>query len=167
MSNPIPYRPQRLVSGGQTGVDRGALDAAMEVGVPHGGWCPRGRIATDGVIPRRYELVESDAASYPTRTRLNVRDSDATLLLYDRSMGQGTKLTLGMCRQMDKPCLVVELGEASVEDVREWLDEHRPQVLNVAGSRGDAGGELQRQVKEFLVDVLGGTIDADSLGESP
>src|SRR6266571_9073801 len=71
----------KIVSGGQTGVDRAALDVALELGIPCGGWCPRGRRAEDGIIPERYPLIETPTTAYPQRTERNVRDSDGTLVL--------------------------------------------------------------------------------------
>ena len=75
------FRPGRIISGGQTGVDRGALEAAIALGIPHGGWCPLGRSAEDGVIPARYQLQETDSPQYAVRTEWNVRDADGTLIL--------------------------------------------------------------------------------------
>ena len=100
---------QRLVilSGGQTGVDRGALDAALEVGVECGGWCPDGRTAEDGRIPDRYPLVELEGAGYAERTRRNVEDSDGTLILCVGAPVGGTALTLELCGVLSKPvCLI-------------------------------------------------------------
>ena len=69
-----------ILSGGQTGADRAALDFAIEYGLPHGGWCPRGRLAEDGPIDERYELTETPSHRYAQRTEWNVRDSDATVV---------------------------------------------------------------------------------------
>src|SRR5688572_12994856 len=84
---------QRIVSGGQTGVDRGALDAAIALGIEHGGWCPRGRLAEDGQIPRRYQLTETKTSKYRERTERNVLDSDGTLILFRALLSGGTELT--------------------------------------------------------------------------
>ena len=102
----------KIISGGQTGVDRGALDAAMELGIPHGGWCPRGRTAEDGRIPDRYQLRETDSPDYSFRTEQNVLDSDATLILYRGRIAGGTELTLRLARQHGRPHLVVDLDAA-------------------------------------------------------
>ena len=80
------FVPAKIVSGGQTGVDRGALNAAIALGIEHGGWCPAGRVSEDGTIPSRYEMTETDSADYPTRTQQNVIDSDATLILYEQKL---------------------------------------------------------------------------------
>src|SRR3954447_14624932 len=96
---------QRIVSGGQTGVDRAALDVALALGIPCGGWCPRGRGAEDGLIPERYPLVETPAADASQRTRWNVRDSDGTLILAWGEPTGGTLLTVQACRETGKPHL--------------------------------------------------------------
>src|SRR6516162_5915243 len=100
----------KVVSGGQTGVDRAALDIALELGVPCGGWCPKGRLAEDGVIPDRCPLTETPTKRYPQRTEWNVRDSDATLILAAGKPTVGTKLTVEVCRRLGKPHLVVVLA---------------------------------------------------------
>ena len=126
----------KIVSGGQTGVDRAALDVGLALGLPVGGWCPRGRRAEDGVIPDRYPLTETPEADYDTRTRRNVEDSDGTLILNLGTLDGGTALTVKLARQMGKPCLMVAL-EDGIEPTafQEWLDAHPIAVLNVAGPR--------------------------------
>jgi hypothetical protein len=110
----------RIVSGGQSGVDRAALDVALELGVPCGGWCPRGRRAEDGPIPDRYPLRETPWHGYPQRTEWNVRDADGTLVLTAGGPDRGTALTLRVADRLGKPCLLVDLdGTPSVQAVRE------------------------------------------------
>src|SRR5262249_12024578 len=101
----------RLVSGGQSGVDRAALDIALELGIPCGGWCPKGRKAEDGAIPERYPLTETTSGDYRQRTRWNVRDSDGTLILAWGEPTEGTLLTLTACRDAGKPHLVIDLAD--------------------------------------------------------
>ena len=99
-----------IISGGQTGVDRAALDAALGGGIPIEGWCPRGRIAEDGVLPERYSLKETPSAKYPERTEWNVRDSEGTLLLpYGRLLG-GTGLTAKLAKKHGKPTLRIDIA---------------------------------------------------------
>ncbi|MDQ6972658.1 MAG: putative molybdenum carrier protein, partial [Mariprofundaceae bacterium] len=98
-----PSSLRKVVSGGQTGVDRAALDAAMVLGVEVGGWCPRGRRALDGEIAAKYPLSETRGRSYQTRTKWNVRDSDATLILCRDEPSGGTALTIKYCEQLGKP----------------------------------------------------------------
>jgi hypothetical protein len=131
-------RPVTIFSGGQAGVDRGALDAALELGNPCGGWCPRGRAAEDGPIPQRYPLVEADGG-YPERTRRNIEESDGTLILHRGTMGEGTLLTLEICRELGKPVCLVDADASSPEMAavvaREFIEEHDIERLNVAGPR--------------------------------
>ncbi|QXD14960.1 putative molybdenum carrier protein [Rhodocaloribacter litoris] len=127
---------QKVVSGGQTGVDRAALDAAMAAGVPVGGWCPRGRRAADGPIPARYPLRETPSSVYAERTAWNVRDSDGTLVLLRGAPAGGTALTIREAERQGKPCLVCRPEEAGAPAaVRAWLARHGIRVLNVAGPR--------------------------------
>lgn len=127
---------RRIVSGGQTGVDRAALDVALELGIACGGWCPRGRLAEDGTIPERYPLRETPSADYSQRTEWNVRDSDATLILYRGRLAGGSALTEELARRHGRPCLALELGTPDgALAVRGWLRERRVAVLNVAGPR--------------------------------
>lgn len=122
MASPCPL-PARIRSGGQTGVDRAALDWAIARGIPHAGWCPRGRLANDGPLPSRYQLQETPSASWSQRTRLNVRDADATLILHAGPLQGGTRLTLRLAQQMGKPVHLVDLLtplEEQIEQTRRW-----------------------------------------------
>jgi hypothetical protein len=126
-----------LVSGGQTGTDRAALDWAIAHGVPHGGWCPRGRRAEDGVIPDRYRLRETPSADYAERTEWNVRDSDATLIVSTApDLAGGSRLTRAVAEKLGKPCLHVVCDGTAAPRVRAFLARHGVRVLNVAGPRG-------------------------------
>jgi hypothetical protein len=150
----------RLVSGGQTGVDRAALDAALEMGMPCGGWCPRGRKAEDGHIDGRYPLVETPSDGYSQRTRWNVRDSDATVILsWGRPTG-GTLLTVGECRKAGKPCLVIDLADEAnlaeaIRAARQWVAATKG-ILNVAGPRASEHASVYDRAKAFILGVLGG-----------
>ena len=126
----------KLISGGQTGVDRAGLDVALALGLAIGGWCPQGRRAEDGILPDRYPLTETPEPDYETRSRRNVEDADGTLILNLGGLEGGTALTADHARQVGKPCLVVALEEG-IEPAafRDWLEEHRIAVLNVAGPR--------------------------------
>ncbi|MFQ5587063.1 MAG: putative molybdenum carrier protein, partial [Thermodesulfobacteriota bacterium] len=96
---------EMIVSGGQTGVDRAALDVALELGIRCGGWCPKGRLAEDGVIDSRYHLDETGSKSYSQRTEWNVRDSDGTLILTVEEPTGGTALTIRAAEELGKPCI--------------------------------------------------------------
>ena len=125
-----------IISGGQTGVDRGALDAALELGWPTGGWCPKGRRAEDGSIPIHYPLQETGSPSYPIRTEKNIQDSDGTLILTWGPPKDGTALTIKLARVHHKPFLIIDLLNArDIRSVRDWGKICRIKILNVAGPR--------------------------------
>ena len=148
---------RRVVSGGQTGVDRAALDVAIALGIPHGGWCPRGRRAEDGSVPSRYALVEHSSADYAARTEANVADGDATLIIARGALSGGTALTRDVARRVGKPCLVVDLSaRPDPIAVREWLATHAVGVLNVAGPRESQRPGIGDEARAFLREVLAG-----------
>ncbi len=123
--------PRRVVRGGQTGVDRAALDVAIALGIPHGGWCPRGRRAEDGVIPPRYSVTEHVSGKYAARTEANVTDSDATLILTRGKVSGGTALTRKLALRAGKPLLIVDLGGGpDASAVSRWLRTHEDVVLH-------------------------------------
>ncbi len=149
---------QRIVSGGQTGVDRGALDAALAAGAPCGGWCPRGRRAEDGAIPARYPLNEASSASYIERTRRNVRDSDGTLVLSWGRPSGGTGATVGFAARLGRPCLVIDMaveddGEAAARAVA-WIVHRGIGVLNVAGPRASSRQDAGERARAVIAAVL-------------
>lgn len=127
----------KIVSGGQSGVDRAALDAALQLGVPCGGWCPKGRLAEDGKIAAHYPLRETPTGNYQVRTDWNVRDSDATLILNLGGLEGGTALTKVLASRYGTPCMVVDLeSDPDLERLLAWLEENRVSTLNIAGPRG-------------------------------
>jgi hypothetical protein len=146
---------QRIVSGGQTGVDRAALDVAIRLGIQHGGWCPLGRLAEDGPIPERYQLTEMASPSYADRTLQNVLDSDGTLILYDDRVRGGTALTRRLAIQWNKPWIAVRLRErADHETVVQWIADNQIHLLNVAGPRASTSPKIGQRAERFLVKVL-------------
>lgn len=160
MPTPKPYLVECIVSGGQTGVDRAALDAAIELGIPHRGWCPKGRKAEDGIIPNRYQLRETTGSDYAERTRRNVEDSDATLILTlspanDLQLRGGTLLTWSCCQQSARPVLVVRLQRPGTDKrIQEWLSQNHVSVLNIAGPRASKHPGLYQSAKSYLLRVL-------------
>lgn len=149
-----------IVSGGQTGADRAALDWAIRQGIPHDGWCPRGRIAEDGPLDAGYRLRETPSRKYEERTRWNVRDSDATLVvtIQPKPTG-GTALTLGAARQQRKPNLHIARDsmatcEAAGQQVAEFIAEYGVERLNVAGPRASQEPEIAAFVHELLMATL-------------
>ncbi len=145
----------KIVSGGQTGVDRVALDVAIEHGIEHGGWCPRGRIAEDGVLDERYHLHETRSAAYSERTLRNVIDSDATVIFSDRdALTGGTALTARLTARENKALLVLlpdlPVEQASLE-LAAFLQSECVGILNVAGPRaGLSNGYLMDYVRAVL-----------------
>ena len=148
-------RPERIVSGGQTGVDRAALDVAIARGIPHGGWCPRGRRAEDGLIPDRYALREHDSPDYAARTERNVVDSDGTLVLAIGTPRDGTALTVRLAERHAKPCLVIDLAvPPAPATVGDWMATHAIRILNVAGPRESTHPGIGRRAVAYLERVL-------------
>lgn len=144
------------MSGGQTGVDRAALDVALRLGIECGGYCPRGRRAEDGRIPDRYPLVETPTRGYAQRTLWNVRDSDATLALYMARLRGGTALTLRLARRLGRPHIAVDLAADAdpPRTIRAWLRTNRPRVLNVAGPRESHAPGIAARARRVLRAVL-------------
>ena len=151
MHRPDPEADVAVITGGQTGVDRAALDVALTLGIPAGGWCPKGRRAEDGPLPPRYPLQETPSAEYAQRTRWNVRDGDGTLVLTLGPFQGGTALTVREAQQLGKPVLVVDLAQAApVTDVRDWMEAHRIRTLNVAGPRASEAPDVYKKAHAYL-----------------
>lgn len=151
MKHPV----EKIVSGGQTGADRAGLDAALALGLAVGGWCPRGRRAEDGRIPDRYPLEETESAAYRVRTRLNVRDSDATLILCRGPPTGGTRLTAAIARRMGRPLRIADLSRrAQAPAAAAWLRRHGVRRLNVAGPRESQAPGIGAEARRFLMRAL-------------
>jgi hypothetical protein len=158
----------RIVSGGQTGVDRGALDAARTLGIAYSGWCPLGRRAEDGKIPPWYSLKETASEDYRDRTQRNVLDSDATLILVRGQLAGGTALTVRLAREARKPHLIVDLrASPDIERIRAWVADHRIAVLNVAGPRESQSPGIQKMAYRWLTKVLAVLCSGDTHGMYP
>jgi len=142
---------EKIISGGQTGVDRAALDVALQLGTACGGWCPRGRRAEDGTIAARYPLRETPREEYPQRTQWNVRDSDGTLVMTRGPARGGTGLTISIARRLGKPLLVVDFTqEQDAAQVRAWAEANGVRVLNVAGPREGENPGIYDEAVRFL-----------------
>jgi len=150
------HRVRRIISGGQTGADRGALDAAIELGIEHGGHCPSGRRAEDGRIPERFRLVETESSDYAVRTERNVLEADATLLVTRGTPTGGSALTAALARKHERTFLHLDLdgGGDPVAAVREWLGARRIDCLNVAGPRESSSPGIAQEVRTLLVRAL-------------
>jgi hypothetical protein len=151
-----------IVSGGQTGADRAALDFAIEHDIPHAGWCPRGRPAEDGAIPALYRLSETPLRKYSQRTLWNVRDSDATVVFsISPNPGGGTALTLAVARRLERPWLHLCRDASSIAEsaarLLAFLDEHRVLRINIAGPRASQEPDVAVFVREVLSAALSNT----------
>jgi hypothetical protein len=152
---------KKVISGGQTGADRGGLDAALKLGIPIGGWCPKGRRAEDGVIPVKYaKLQEAPVANYLQRTEWNVRDADATLIItYDLKASSGTKRTVDICKKLEKPWFNV-LDEISMFNNDSDGYDHMAglltdfEILNVAGPRESIFPGIKDTTRDRLIEIF-------------
>jgi len=154
-----PMTIAKVISGGQTGADRAALDAAIACGVPCGGWCPKGRLAEDGPIPKTYPLQETDSAQYPVRTRMNVEEADVTIILSRGPLTGGSLLTLAFAKAADKPCVHIDLLESQdvfqgLEKVEGVVPRIGKTILNVAGPRASNDPKIYDAVYQAIVQLL-------------
>ena len=145
---------EKIISGGQTGADRAALDAALELGIPHGGWIPKGRLAEDGAIPDKYDLKEMPTDSYPERTEKNVLESDGTLILTHGLLTGGSALTRALADKHRRPCLNIDLNIIpafkAATLITTWIELHRIKTLNVAGPRASNDPKIYKKTKDIL-----------------
>jgi len=146
---------EKIISGGQTGVDRGALDAAIACNIPHGGACPKGRLAEDGPIADCYQLTELDSRDYAVRTERNVLDSDGTLILFRHDLTGGTLLTYRLAKQWKKPLMRVRLERPiDYASIAAWISRHQLRILNIAGPRGSSEPGLQQLTEQIITTLL-------------
>ncbi len=145
----------KIISGGQTGADRAALDAAIELSIPHGGWLPRGRKAEDGPVPDHYRLQEMTSRKYRDRTLQNILDSDATLIVSFGPLTGGSALTEALAIRHDRPCLHLDMEEITMEQavaaLEKWVRKFAVCTLNVAGPRASGEPRIYDTVKEILL----------------
>lgn len=164
MKPPLKRRPKinqsgrgsviKIISGGQTGADRAALDAARELELPHGGWLPKGRKTENGPLPSSYALEELASSEYRPRTEKNVMASDGTLIVSFGPLTGGSALTESLARRHDRPCLHINLEETTdnqaVTTITAWLRRYRIVTLNVAGPRASGDPRIYRAVFNLL-----------------
>lgn len=147
-----------IISGGQTGVDQAGLDAAIFCGIPHGGWLPAGRKTEDGPLSTRYKLVEMLSPSYRERTRKNVMEADATLIISRGTLTGGSALTAAIASELHKPHLHIDLNQhdhsTAVTKVKSWLRDYGTDVLNVAGPRASSDKLIYQDAYLLVVEVL-------------
>lgn len=133
----VKYTDLIIISGGQTGVDRAALDFAMEHNIMHGGFCPTGRIAEDEKIPDHYSLIEIPESTYSYRTKLNIFQSDGTLIVFSKEIMGGTLYTFKVCLEAETPVFLVDINidNKNIKPINKWLKEYKVNIINIAGSR--------------------------------
>jgi hypothetical protein len=158
---------EKIVSGGQSGVDRAALDAARAADLPCGGWCPRERWAEDGPIAPCYPLTETPQRDPAQRTAWNVRDADATLVLARGTPRGGTAFTVQCARTEGRACRVVDLAsEVDAAQIARWIERSGIRVLNVAGPRESQAPGIHAEALALLREVLAAVLPRPR-GEGP
>jgi putative molybdenum carrier protein len=129
----------KIISGGQTGVDRAALDVSLKHGIDCGGWCPAGRLDEFGRIPDRYPVRELQAGGFAERTMQNVKDSGGTVVIYTSQIGGGTKQTVRLCVDLKRPKELIDASKIPAEDaaslIADFVRAKEIKILNVAGPR--------------------------------
>lgn len=150
---------QVILSGGQTGADRAALDFAIAKGIPHDGWCPKGRRAEDGILPAIYKLTETETEEYPKRTEKNVQHSNGTII-FNRLEGleRGSALTERMCKKHNKPCLILigyglNYVRGHALNIEEFVNRHLIERLNIAGNRESKAPGIYNHVFAVLSEM--------------
>ena len=145
---------KKIISGGQTGADRAALDVAIKAGIPHGGWIPKGRKTEGGVLPDKYQLQEMSTASYPKRTEQNVLDSDGTLIVSHGKLNGGSMLTRKLAEKHKRPHIHLDMNKLSVNDavdaLRVWIGNNEIMILNVAGPRASKDPDIYNVTVKVL-----------------
>jgi hypothetical protein len=152
----------KIISGGQTGVDRAALDVALKHGIDCGGWCPAGRLDEFGRIPDRYPVKELEEGSFAERTLQNVKDSDGTVVIYFNELRAGTEYTVQCCKQLQRTRKLINAANISSQDaaklIVDFVPEHKIDVLNVAGPRQSEwseGYEYAFRTLEIFLNLIG------------
>ncbi|HYK46775.1 MAG TPA: putative molybdenum carrier protein [Parafilimonas sp.] len=145
----------KIISGGQTGVDRAALDVALELHIECGGFCPKGRKSEDGMIPEKYPLIETATEEYSERTRLNIKEADATFVLIDRQADKGALLTIELCKTHNKKLMEADLsGRVDDKQVVQWILNNKITILNIAGSRETSSPGIYEKAYRLLRKVM-------------
>ncbi len=149
---------KKIISGGQTGADRAALDVAIKFNIDHGGWIPAGRRTEDGALSDKYMLMEMDTKSYPKRTEKNIREADGTLIVSRGRLAGGSLLTWEIASKLEKPCFHIDLlsfdeFEAAIA-LHGFIHDYYLEVLNVAGPRASHDPGIYRSVKDILETLM-------------
>ncbi|MEA2012534.1 MAG: putative molybdenum carrier protein [Verrucomicrobiota bacterium] len=149
----------KIISGGETGADRGALDAAMDSGVEHGGWCPKGRLAEDEQIPEKYKLEEMDSEAFILRSEKNVKESDATIVFSFGALGAASLTTKILAKNEKKPYLVVDLNKddkKNLEELTEFCESIGKDsiVLHISGTRAGNAKHIHEHVQKIVSELI-------------
>ncbi|MEA1948571.1 MAG: putative molybdenum carrier protein [Thermodesulfobacteriota bacterium] len=144
----------KIISGGQTGADRAALDVAIKLGISHGGWIPKGRLTENGMLDNKYHLKEMETANYNKRTEQNVIDSDGTLIISHGKLTGGSDYTRDMVLGHGRPWLHIDLNKTesfqAAKQIKSWLADHDIEVLNVAGPRANKDTAIYQATVDIL-----------------
>jgi hypothetical protein len=148
---------RKIISGGQTGADRAALDAAIKLGIPHGGWIPKGRLTENGPLPETYQLTEMPGSAYVLRTEQNVIDSNGTLIISHGDLSEGSDYTRKMAVKHHRPWLHIDLNKTpafrAATQICSWIDENAIEILNVAGPRASKDSRIYGAVLKLIESV--------------
>ena len=158
---------KKIISGGQTGADQGALDAAIKYSFPHGGWIPKGRMTEDGRLPDNYKLEEMPTSSYSKRTEQNITDSDGTVIISHGKLTGGSKLTKKLAEKHKRPFLHINFDETpaflAASEINAWINENNIEILNVAGSRASKDPKIYEDTRYIIEGaILLGLVKAQS-----
>lgn len=150
---------EAIYSGGQTGADRGGLDAAIVLGISHGGFCPKNRHAEDGSVPLMYNLTETNSHGYRERTELNVVHTDGTVIVRKQNISPGSDLTRRLCHKHDKPYIEIIFGSgmdmsANSKRLKSFIKACKIKTLNIAGNRESVSPGIQSYTKQLLIEAL-------------
>jgi len=145
----------KIISGGQTGVDRAALDFALNKSIDCGGFCPKGRKAEDGKISKKYPLIETESDSYDERTRRNIENSDGTIIIYTNKIDAGTEVAFNLCNQIGKPVILVKSDdEETIRIIQTWMEINKIKSLNIAGPRESNEPGVYQFTKDLLTNLF-------------
>ena len=158
MKKAVTTKLQKIISGGQTGADQGALDGAISQSFPHGGSIPAGRKTEEGMLPETYQMEELVSGNYADRTEKNVRDADATLIVSHGPLTGSSALTMKIARRLNKPCLHVDFktraADEAAADVTAWLASCGTGILNVAGPRASSDADIYDAARKLVAAVI-------------
>jgi len=148
------YKIKKIISGGQTGADRAALDFAIDNDIPHGGWIPKGRITEGGQLPDKYRLQEMETTSYDKRTEQNVIDSDGTVIVSHGELTGGSALTQTFAIKHHKPRLHLDMDNSTIteaaDSLNNWIEKNKISTLNIAGSRASKDNKINQVTRDIL-----------------